>query len=63
MDGNRGRIEWPVEVAPVQYFLMAFADTAVGQGLHFPGSTEHNTYETETVTDSRMRSGAASTAR
>jgi hypothetical protein len=42
-DGNKGRIEWPVEVASVQYFLLAFAEGAVGNAdLRYAGANPDN---------------------
>src|SRR5690606_37467175 len=46
-EGNRGRIEWPVSVAPVQYFLMAFADTAVSSSnMRLAGANDHSSWDT-----------------
>lgn len=45
--GNRGRIEWPVEVANVRYFVMALGDTALGsRDADIAGRHEHNSIET-----------------
>jgi uncharacterized repeat protein (TIGR01451 family) len=42
-DGNKGRIEWPVEVASVQYFLMAFAEGVLGNAdLRYAGANADN---------------------
>lgn len=46
--GNRGILEWPVEVAPVRYFLMALGDGAVGtRGAHLDGLNDHNSTTTD----------------
>ncbi len=46
--GNRGLIEWPVEVADVRYFLMAIGDTAVGsRDADIAGRHDHNSIETD----------------
>ncbi|OIP28771.1 MAG: hypothetical protein AUK47_29115 [Deltaproteobacteria bacterium CG2_30_63_29] len=42
-DGNQGRIEWPVQVEPTRYFLMAFADSAVANtAANLAGANDHN---------------------
>lgn len=47
-EGNTGRLEWPVEVETVQYFLMAFGDSAVGlNGAELAGETPHNHFTTD----------------
>jgi hypothetical protein len=46
--GNRGRLEWPVEVAPVRWFLMALGDGAVGtRGAHIDGMHDDNHLTTD----------------
>lgn len=48
VEGNRGRIEWPVEVADVRYFVLALGDTAVGnRGADIAGRNDHNAIETD----------------
>jgi uncharacterized repeat protein (TIGR01451 family) len=48
VDGNRGLIEWPVEVANARYFVMALGDTAVGtRHADIAGRHDHNSIETD----------------
>ncbi len=48
--GNVGRLEWPVRVATVEYFLMAFADTAIGGAkTRLAGAHGHNSTRTDSV--------------
>ncbi|MFT5992360.1 MAG: putative repeat protein (TIGR01451 family), partial [Bradymonadia bacterium] len=47
VDGNRGRLAWPVEVNRSAFFLMALADTAVGtSNAEIAGSHDHNSRTT-----------------
>ena len=56
VDGNRGRIEWPVEVANFRYFVMALGDSAVGTtNSEIAGSQSHNS----TMVGSTMLYGQA----
>ena len=46
--GNRGRLEWPVEVSNVRYFLMALGDGVVGtRGTRLDGLTDDNSTTTD----------------
>ena len=46
--GNRGRLEWPVEVTNSSFFLMALADTAIGsRDADIAGAHSHNSRTTE----------------
>lgn len=46
--GNRGRLEWPVEVNNSSFFLMALADTAIGsRDADIAGTHDHNSRTTD----------------
>jgi hypothetical protein len=48
VEGNRGRLEWPVEVAGSSLFLMALGDTGVGtRHAEVAGATSHNSRTTD----------------
>jgi uncharacterized repeat protein (TIGR01451 family) len=45
-EGNRGRLEWPVEVAPFRYFVMALGDSAIGTAdTELAGAHSHNSLQ------------------
>ena len=46
--GNRGRLEWPIEVADVRYFVMALGDVAVGsRDADIAGAHDQNSFTTD----------------
>ncbi|MCB9530584.1 MAG: DUF11 domain-containing protein [Myxococcales bacterium] len=48
LDGNHGRLEWPVEVSNSSFFLMALADGAVGsRHADIAGATDQNSLTTD----------------
>ena len=48
LDGNRGRLEWPVEVNSSSFFMLALADTAVGsRDAAIAGTHDHNSHTTD----------------
>ena len=48
LDGNRGRVDWPVNVNSSSFFMLALADTAVGsRDADIAGTHDHNSRTTD----------------